>query len=102
MKTWQAIREQGTDLVDMSEADFLYLLRVLCREDVYPQLREVLNSMTALLTIVGPETVELLRDFFSGPRGASALQKGEVSTATGRIPGDCWDVYDATVDEQVC
>jgi hypothetical protein len=101
MKTWHAIKACPTEVVDMCETDFLYILRVLCRNNAYPQLRDILNDMSMVLTTVGPEALDLLREYFSGWLGASALQKRQVSASAGPVSSEYWDVSDVTVDEQV-
>jgi hypothetical protein len=70
--------------------------------NAYSPLSSGICNGAASLHEASPETVELLRDFFSGPHGASALQTGRGVDRHKPYPLDCWDIYDATVDEQVC
>ena len=93
---YRTIRTLGGELGDMTEADFCWLLLVLCRSEAYADLKEVLLTMGDDLSELSEDTVSMLRAYFAGPLGEAACNTGAAMSGAQRLEG--WDVSEVQVD----
>ena len=96
---YRTIRTLGGELGDMTEADFCWLLHVLCRSEAYADLKEVLLTMGDDLSELSEDTVSMLRAFFAGPLGEAACHTSAAMSGAQRSEG--WDVSEVQVDTAV-
>jgi hypothetical protein len=86
----------------MTEAEFQYILRVLCQHDAYADLQNILTVIGDELAALSDETGALLREYFAGAHGAKAFASGMVLANGKVVDGDGWDVEEVEVDPAVC